>query len=135
MSCLLKLASDKHYVLAVRLLASLAVLSLEAIEAMLDEGLLDTLAAFVEDEQSIQDQRVSVEFARWLVLIILTNVATGGEDVVKRVISSPLYESVTAVMQDSSRNQGLFKEYVFFLSNLICSASVEQVWLARADDD
>ena len=46
---------------------------------------------------------------------------------IERVVASGVCQRIIAVMKDNRQNKGLFKEFVFFLSNLICSASPEQV--------
>lgn len=124
---LIELTSEKHYVLAVRILANLVVNSLQTVEVMIDNGILEALKSFVEDEESIVDQHVDLHYARWLVLFILSNVVTADEHVIERVIASGVCQRLIAVMKDDQKNKGLFKEFVFFLSNLICSASPQQV--------
>ena len=113
--------------LAVRILANLVVSSLQTLEVMIDNDVLEALKSFVEDEASILDQHVDLQYARWMVLFILSNVVTADESVIERVVASGVCQRIIAVMKDNRQNKGLFKEFVFFLSNLICSASPEQV--------
>ena len=113
--------------LAVRILANLVVSSLQTLEVMIDNGVLEALKSFVADEVSILDQHVDLQYARWMVLFILSNVVTADESVIERVVASGVCQRIIAVMKDDRQNKGLFKEFVFFLSNLICSASPEQV--------
>lgn len=73
------------------------------------------------------EKKVPSYYARWLVLFIVSNLAADSEEVVDLLLHSDLYSLINKEIVDKRVNKGLFVEYVYWISNLVFSASEEQV--------
>lgn len=74
-----------------------------------------------------KEKKVPSYYPRWLVLFIISNIAADSEDMVDLLINSELLNCINEEIKDPLVNKGLFTEYVYLISNLIFSASEEQV--------
>ena len=120
--------SRLHTIVALKTVSNLVPISDELCEGFMSQGILDVLFEFL---QHVGTHSISVDvsddYVYWLVIFVLGNLAAGGENAVESILQSPLFHAVNALILDPSRNHGLFIEFVYYMSNLVCSANESQV--------
>ena len=66
-------------------------------------------------------------FKMWCVVNMLGSIAAGSEDDVEMILTSTLWEKIVRIMQSERLYFGLISEFVYLVSNLVFSATSEQV--------
>ena len=109
------------------IIANLIVISNRICQQIVYEDIIDILTEYLHSH--IAYVKVPVYYARWLVLLIIGNIAAESEDIIELLINSELLHFIHSLILDKKTNYGLFTEYIYLISNLVFSASAEQVVL------
>lgn len=113
---------------ALKALSMLVVCSKEVCHTLLENNLLMILNGIEYDEHHCDDLN---RFKMWCVVNMLVSIAAGSEEDVERILTSDLWEKIVRIMQSEMLGFGLISEFVYLVSNLVFSATSEQVRLMR----
>lgn len=109
---------------ALKALSMLVVCSKEVCHTLLENNLLLILDGIEFDENHCDDLN---RFKMWCVVNMLGSIAAGSEDDVEMILTSTLWEKIVRIMQSERLYFGLISEFVYLVSNLVFSATSEQV--------
>ena len=124
--------SQLHSLTALQTVANVVLLSDAIGDALMAGGLLDALHDFLRAVPSAPSAFPgAAEYSYWLLVFILGNLAAGGEAAVDRILNHSLRDAVNRVVVDPRQSRGIRKEYVYFMSYLVESASETQVGSAQ----
>ena len=105
-------------------LSMLVVCSKDVGHILLENNLLMILDRVVFDDTHCDDLG---RFKMWCIVNILGSIAAGSEEDVEMILTSSLWEKIMSIMQSERLYFGLISEFVYLVSNLVFSATSEQV--------
>ena len=121
---------------ALKALSMLVVCSKEVCHTLLENNLLLILDGIEFDENHCDDLN---RFKMWCVVNMLGSIAAGSEDDVEMILTSTLWEKIVRIMQSERLYFGLISEFVYLVSNLVFSATSEQVrmmnWIQNRNNE